>query len=54
MSMSAPKEQERALIAAIKFHVKTEHKMDAMDDDVRRRLSPMKDEQTRGAMSDIM
>ncbi|HUC38992.1 MAG TPA: DUF1059 domain-containing protein [Candidatus Acidoferrum sp.] len=43
MEMKAPKEQEAALIAAIKFHGKTSHNMDAIkDDDVRKMLKPMK------------
>lgn len=42
MEMKAPKEQEAALIAAIKFHVKNSHNMaDMSDDAVRTQLKPM-------------
>jgi len=42
MEMKAPKEQESALIAAIKFHAQRSHNMAAMkDEDVKKQLKPM-------------
>lgn len=42
MELRAPKEEEGALIAAIKFHAKTRHNMaDMKDEDVRKRLKPV-------------
>ncbi|HVC58388.1 MAG TPA: DUF1059 domain-containing protein [Candidatus Acidoferrales bacterium] len=43
MEMKAPKEQENALIAAIKFHAKSSHNMAALkDEDVKKQLKVMK------------